>query len=481
MKLTPSETLTEQEVRSGLRLIVRDGLASEAMLAFTTGAFLVALSVHLGASHFQIGFLAALPTLANVFQLVSIWFVQRFNNRRAICVIFSSCARLPLLVLGILPFIFTGATSIQVVILVLSLHYLFGAISGASWNSWMKDLIPSESMGSFFSHRARMMQIFNVCLSLASALLLDYFRNTHPHYQLHAFSAMYILGGSVGLLGVYILSRTPEPRNIMQGDNVFRMLRKPLMDINFRRLLLFHCCWAFALNMATPFFSVYLMKSLGLSISTVIVLNIISQLSSIMWMKIWGRYIDRFSNKTVIRICAPIYIVCIFSWSFINLHPLMIPMLVVIQFLSGMATGGINVSLINIGLKLAPRNDAIVYIATRNICIALIPALAPLLGGIIADLFTQHDLSWSIRWTNEHGQSIPIFEFSSWSFFFITGSLLALLSLRFLKQVKEQGEVDKDEAVNLLVYSTRRKYSPSRIRKRGVRFLRLMAVKEEQR
>jgi hypothetical protein len=43
------ESLTEQEVQSGLRAAIKDGLASQAMVTFTGGAFLVAYALKLGA------------------------------------------------------------------------------------------------------------------------------------------------------------------------------------------------------------------------------------------------------------------------------------------------------------------------------------------------------------------------------------------------------------------------------------------------
>lgn len=73
MKLTPTRNLTESQVQSGLKLVTIDGLAAEAMVAFTGGTFLVAMALQLGASNFQLGLLAALPTFCNIFQLFG-WF-----------------------------------------------------------------------------------------------------------------------------------------------------------------------------------------------------------------------------------------------------------------------------------------------------------------------------------------------------------------------------------------------------------------------
>ena len=98
MNLRPKTALTEQEVQAGLKLVRMEGLTTEAMTTLTSGAFLVALALLLGASNLQIGLLASLPTLTNIFQLISIWLVRRYNNRRAISVICSIIARLPLVI-----------------------------------------------------------------------------------------------------------------------------------------------------------------------------------------------------------------------------------------------------------------------------------------------------------------------------------------------------------------------------------------------
>src|SRR5262245_32427087 len=102
MDWTPKAQLTETEIRRGMKMVIGDGLAAEAMTTLTGGTFLVAMALLLGATNFQIGILAALPTFTNIFQLLSIWLVGRFNNRRLIAVGCALLARIPLLIIGIL-------------------------------------------------------------------------------------------------------------------------------------------------------------------------------------------------------------------------------------------------------------------------------------------------------------------------------------------------------------------------------------------
>jgi hypothetical protein len=56
----PLEKLTEEEIQIGLKLIIGDGLTTEAMTVLAGGPFLVSMGLLMGASNFQIGLLAAL-------------------------------------------------------------------------------------------------------------------------------------------------------------------------------------------------------------------------------------------------------------------------------------------------------------------------------------------------------------------------------------------------------------------------------------
>ncbi|WP_423148681.1 MFS transporter [Rubrolithibacter danxiaensis] len=449
--LQPSENLSEKQINSGLKLVIADGLAAEGMVTLTGGAFLVAIAIHLGASNFQLGLLAALPTFSSIFQLASIWLVRRFNNRRAISVVSNFIARFPLLVIGMLPFMFSGSTSIQVLIFLLFFHYFFGSVAGASWNSWMKDLVPENKLGTYFSHRSRVTQILNVTMSLLVATSLDYIKAHHPDKEIIAYSLMFLVGGLLGMLGVYALSRTPEPKSYLSNENFLKLFKKPLRDKNFRNLMVFHSFWAFSLNMATPFFSVFMLKTLGLPLSYIILFGIVNQISSISALKLWGRYADRFSNKTIIRISAPIYVGCIVAWAFVGMAPTMyysIGLLAIIHILSGMSTAGVNIALSNIGLKLASKEEAIVYLTSKNMMVALFSTIAPMIGGLMADFFANHEFIWNLEWKSANVvNSLPIIALKGWNFFFVIGGFMALFSLRLLKNVKEKGEVGKERAV----------------------------------
>jgi MFS family permease len=454
MDLKPREVLTEQDVRKGLKLVIADGLASETMTTLTGGTFIIAMAILLGANNLQLGLIAALPTMVNMFQLIAIWLVRRFNNRRAITVICSALARFPLILIGVFTLLKPGSVSIEIIIPVLFFYYLSGAIAGASWNSWMKDLVPERKLGAYFAQRSSYMQTLNVILSLALALGLDYIRDFYPALELSTYGYMFVGAGLVGLSGVTALAGTPEPQTYLARENLFKMLVRPLKDDNFKRLLVFNSAWIFAVNIAAPFFTVFMMKSMGLGLSYIIGLTILSQVSSIFTIRIWGRFADRYSNKTIIAIGAPLYVLCLVAWCFVGIYSQLWPnlaLLAVIHFLMGIANAGINLSLTNIGLKLAPTADAIVYLSTKNIVTAVFSALAPLAGGMLADFFTGRHLKIDAEWLGPRGtRTLHIVELHEWNFLFLFGALLGLVAIDMLRRVKETGEVEKNVVVRIM-------------------------------
>ena len=118
--------------------------------------------------------------------------------------------------------------------------------------------------------------------------------------QFVPYSVLFLVGGIVGLGGVYLLSQVPEPRvTAHRPQGMFEALGQPFHDLNFRRLLIFLGTLFFAINLSGPFYAVY-MINLELSMALVIGLQVLSQIMSVMSFRIWGRAADNFSNQSVL-------------------------------------------------------------------------------------------------------------------------------------------------------------------------------------
>lgn len=78
--------------------------------------------------------------------------------------------------------------------------------------------------------------------------------------------------------------------------------------------------------------------------SCVISLSITNQSFSIFTIRAWGKYSHpRYSNKTIIAIEVPLYIVCLIAWCFAGIYQqeyMNIILLAVIYITTGVSTAG---------------------------------------------------------------------------------------------------------------------------------------------
>lgn len=462
MKFTSKDTLTEAEVQSGLRAVIRDGLASQAMVTFTGGVFLVAFALKLGASNLVIGLLAAIPPLAQLIQIPTIFLVEKIRKRRAISVYASASSRIIWLLIALMAIFLPPKEGLTFLIVALALHSTIGAVSACSWSSWMRDLVPQDQLGSFYSKRMRLSTGLGIILYLAAGFYVDLVKKLFPDLELYAYSTLFLIGFFAGMLGVYFISTIPEPRMVTQEgrSKFFEQMLIPFEDINFRKLITFLGSWNFAVNLAAPFFTVYMLKRLRMDMSFIIALTVLSQIMNLIFLRIWGKFSDIFSNKSVLAVCGPLFLACILAWTFTTMpekHMGTIPLLAAIHIFMGISIAGVTLSSGNIALKLAPKEQATPYLAANSIVNSLAAAIGPVLGGKFADFFATRELALTLNWKSPVRElSFHTLSFQHWDFFFFLAFLIGLYSIHRLAKVREIGEVEERIVIHELVSEIRR-------------------------
>jgi MFS family permease len=462
MRFAVKDTLTEDEIRGALKNVINDGLATRVMVTLTGGVFLVAFALKLGASNSVIGLLAAIPSLVQLIQIPSVYLVEKYRVRRAISVYTSAISRISWLFIALIPFLFSIETGLIFLISVFLLKTILGTVSLCSWNSWMRDLLPQDQLGVFFSKRMRLATALGIPVTFAAGFYLDYWKKIHPDYELYGYSLLFFLGFLAGMLGVYFLTTIPEPRMPPTEVKVhfYKLIMRPFKDDNFRNLVRFLGSWNFAVNLAAPFFTVYMLKRLELDMSLIIALTVLSQLTSLAFYGIWGRFSDRFSNKSVLSVSGPLFILCILAWTFTTMpdtYILTMPLLIIIHIFMGISTAGVTLASGNIGLKLAPKGQATAYLAANSLVNSISAGIAPILGGSFVDFFNGRKLAWDITWTSPKGELvIPTLNFQQWDFFFFFAFLVGLYSIHLLALVKEEGEVEEKIVLYELLSEIRR-------------------------
>ncbi len=461
--LRPKEHVNNEEMQRGLRMLLFDGVCSQIMGVFTGGAFLVAFALLLGASNKIIGLLAAVGPLTQVLQIPAIFVVDRVALRKALVVISSFFSRLAWFVVAVIPWLIVGDQRVAVLVICLFLYFGFGTISSCAFNSWMRDFVPQSVMGRYFGKRLAIATAIGAALTLLAGFGIEAGRKYFATY-LPLYTILFLLGGSFGLLGVYFLTRIPEPRmSVQPSKGVFSVLSEPFRTTDFRQLLVFLASWNFAINLAAPFFVVYMIKRLEMSMALVLGLSVLSQLFNVLFLRLWGRMADRFSNKSVLSVSGPLFIISILLWPFLTMpekHILTLPLLFLIHILTGISTAGVTLCSANIALKTAPQGKATSYLAANALVNGIAATLAPIMAGALADWFDGQELTLAFRWrSTETGLTrfeVPTLALRGLDFLFALSFLLGLYAIHRLIAVKEEGEVEEKIVVTELYSEVRR-------------------------
>ncbi|NJD77327.1 MAG: MFS transporter [Candidatus Methanoperedens sp.] len=461
MRFEVKDKLTEEEIENGLKGVIKDGLASQALTTLTGGIFLVAFALELGASNVIIGLLAAIPPLAQLIQIPSIYLVEKYRNRCKISVLASALSRTFWLPIALIPFIFSPQEGLIFLVIAVLLYLILGSVGGCSWNSWMCDLVPMDKLGLFFSKRMFYATVVGIVLSIAAGIYIDYWKKLFPGYALQGYSVLFFLGFLAGMIGVYYLSTIPEPRMMPVNGKIdfLKLILQPLRDANYKQLIIFLGSWNFAVNLAAPFFTVYMLMVLKMDISSIVALAILSQVMNLSFLRIWGRFSDKFSNKSVLAVSGPLFLISIFAWAFMTTaskYQLTIPLLIVIHIFTGISTAGVSLASGNIGLKLAPKGQATAYLASNSLVNSFAAGSAPILGGRFADYLAGQKLFFTLTWASPTKElNLQTLYFEHWDFLFLFAFFIGLYSLHRLAMVKEKGEVEEKVLVHEFIVELR--------------------------
>ncbi len=455
--IRPGLEISEGNLSSGLKHLLAEGVFYQGMLTLTSGAFLVGYALSLGASNTEIGVLAALPFFGNLFQLPSVYVIEHARWRKGLSLASTFASRTFLFLIITLPFAFRNGP-VTWFIVFMAVGSVVSSVSYASFNSWMRDLVPGESMGSYYARRMKLSMLIGVALSISAGYFIDRVDRAVVD-ETTAYSMVFFLALLLGMGEMYFQARIPEPSMPPTEDTCFaRRLMAPLREPSFRSLIKFTSAWGFALNMVAPFFAVYMLTRLDIGLGKVVLITVASQLTTVMFLPVWGRLFDRYSNKSVLGSGVVLYILAFVAWPFTTLpekHLLTAPMLFVIHLLLGLANGCVALGTNNIALKLSPKGTGTAHLAVNNALASFFSGLAPLAGGLLGDWFQRYELDLEFITRELAPERLVLLNARGLDFLFVFAIALGFYALHCLSLVVEEGDVEESVIYRELIAESR--------------------------
>lgn len=350
----------------------------------STGVFLTAYALALGATPLTIALLAAVPLAARLSQLFTSAHIERAGHWPRTALISAAVARVLLLAAAVVPLVVSdGPAAARALIGVIALASFAGCFFDLALLTWMAELVPPAVRGRFLGTRNQVSGLVGQVTALLAAVILQRFGGGTGQSPF-VFAVLFAVAGILGLLALPVLASVPPPRRSQSRVEVPRVrdvLMTPLRDENFRVFLSFASLWHIALGMTAPFLIVFMLGRLRLSLLAVTALSALTAITGAATMQYWGRLGDHFGAKTVLR--AGTYLITIPMLLWLVVTPERTWPIAIIQFLSGLGWGAYNTNVNQLALKIAPAARGPSYVAALGAVAGVAEAIGPLLGGLI--------------------------------------------------------------------------------------------------
>ena len=261
-----------------MKLSIKEG-ASCSVMSGLGDSYITPFALALKASDFQIGLLSSLtslfPPLAQIFGSK---LIEKYSRKKIIvkAVALQALMWIPLALLAISLWknIFTSNLPI-ILITFYTLYAVFGAVATPAWFSMMGDIVPDKHRGIYFGTRNKITGAVALIATLIGAFILDYFKTRG--LVLIGFSILFFAASLFRLYSAYLFSKHHEPKFEFKKKDDFSFIDfvKLAPYTNFGRFF-FVAFVNFAVMIASPFFSVYMLQELHYSYITFMIVNISS-------------------------------------------------------------------------------------------------------------------------------------------------------------------------------------------------------------
>lgn len=383
-KPPPSEQISAFVLRN-MRWFFFDGVTAAVSMAILNTFYTLYLE-SLGATNAQIGLLASLSSFSSLVMLLpGAWLAEKTGSRKGMVLLGSGgLNRLLLFVTIFLPFLFGGEVLILAAVAIKALMDGFANFSIPAWTSLSADLVPLEKRGRFFAARNLAMSVSTMATTFLAGYLIAGFGKP-VGYQV-ALGVAFIWGVTAS----FCYSRLQEPgreggahasppnRGNYSPAAIWQTLRA---DSNFRAYCIFTLLWSGSINIAAPFFPIYLVRELKATPDVVGVLSTILQIAALPATHLFGRLVDRWGGRRTQLLTGFLIPLLPILW--------MLPRapwgLAGVYIYDGIVWSGYGLASFNFMLTLAPPGQLTRYTAFQQMVMATAVTLGSALGGLLVE------------------------------------------------------------------------------------------------
>lgn len=395
----PEHAVPLHVVKRAVRLSYAQAVLSAIYIALTGGMFIIGYALKLGATDAQIGLMGTIPMLAVAAQLASSILVERGVSRRSLTILGASVSVSGWFFIILLPYVTTHTTEefrINTLVGLITLLTFFGHVATNARASWVGDLIPARTRGTFFGKMMMYGGIIGAILGLAAGKFLD----SAKDMGIHGFSWLFFCGIIIGMINtmLFILQADVPLTKHESGSNPFKLMRGTFSNRSLMIVILFTLLWSMQ-AIAAPFVPTYLLRDLKMPFFGLALVNAMVAVTVVATGPFWGRVVDRYGCRPIIIACSSALVPVPLVWIWITNTQMAYALLCPIHLLGGFAVGGISVALVTLMYKVTPDTGRSMQLAVYSVIVTVCVAPMPMIGGHLPNWLKSLGIDADLRST----------------------------------------------------------------------------------
>lgn len=355
----------------------------------TGGIAMTGYLKELGASDFVYGLFIALPPLANAFQFLASYWMEKTLKRRQLFLISGLIQRSIWLPFALVPFIIPMSQPqlrLWSCVVFAMVSAAMAPLMNVSFFSICADVVPMRIRARYFATRSSISTFMGFVVGIVVGLLLD---------RVQGFKGYAIVFSIAAVLGVldiccFFFMKFPEMKKPERQSNIIAMMRHVLSDKSYMKIVLCMTAWCFSVQLCAPYFNVYMREGMEMTnLQITLYGQVVSSIMLIIFVRRWARAMDSYGNKPILRVaaCLTAFMPFMFFW----VGPGMLHIVFLAHALSGATYCAIDLSAQNLFMGQAREQNKSMYFAVYFIFTQLLGlSLGSTTGGFLLDNVLIH-------------------------------------------------------------------------------------------
>ncbi|GEM_PF-538097 len=414
--------IPRRSTRHNLRFSSLEGTLAMPWLMMTMpGSFLMAalLNGFFDVGPFWFGLLCSLPALANALHIVLLPVLGRTMTVREVT-LGQGWLNFGLWMGGLLAIAYlpVDAPTRGIFFTVLfAVNCMSFSLISVGWTAWMGDFVPSRIRGRYMAVRNRTTSFGTLLFMLFCMLLLQMMGETRTTYLILMSAAMILR--SVSLICLHDIHGPDPSGGDIPSKGFLQDLKALSKQKTLIRFIVFGSVMGFCMAFMGAVAPVYAFRHLGASSTQFTLFNILSTLTAMVLVKVWGRVVDHHGAVPVLILAMLAWRLGDIGWLFITQDTVL--WLGVVWLWGGATAMGVMLAAFNLLLKLIPPKLRAPGVSLNLTLTSIAATFGSLLGGTLIAQGEQLNLNMAVVYRALLGGAI----------------LIQLVALFLLKGMKE--------------------------------------------